>query len=174
MSFQGWLFSIGAFFMLVFFIVGSKKHGYIWVVLSLIFVGVPTFLPRQIFGSWNAIKFLKGKQVVSILFEPSQPDYDVNLSDSLVNISDTIQIKHILNLLTDTQIGYPSKPFTVWETRMIFVTKDNDSLAIKIKKTEDDGTIITSPPRKEFRKDELAEYLEKITHFTKPVKSKTR
>ena len=56
---------------------------------------------------------------------------------------------------------------------MILITEQNDSLSFRIEKTENNGTIIHSPDN-EFRKDELAEYLEKITNFTTPLGAKSK
>jgi hypothetical protein len=168
MSFSKWIFISGFLFIILYLV--SKKGTVLSKVLFVlaIFAFLGSFyLPGVIFGTWNSIKSLKGKEVHNIFLQPSIPDWPANLTDSLTVISDTSQIAYILDLLKKTEAYFPNHPIPIWETNMILITKENDSLSLRISKTENNGTVIYSPDN-ELRKDELGSYLEKVTNFSKP------
>ncbi len=123
------------------------------------------------FGKQNATKGLEEKDVTNIILRPSQPEFEVNLIDSPASVFSKDQIDKILNLLSNTEIFFPNHPNREWETEIIFVTKNRDSLKLEIDKTENNGTIIYAK-NNTFRKDELGTYLEKIVNFKKPVRAK--
>jgi len=169
MSFDKWFFLLGILFLIVFFLIRrkEKKISKVLFAFAIIILFAPLYLPRQILGKWDSVKTLKGKVVRSILLQPSQPEWQVNLTDSSINVFNKYEIYHIIDLLQKTEIYYPNHPTRIWETKMIFITTDGDSLTLKIEKTENNGTVIYSRDKK-FRKDELAKFLEKITNFTSP------
>lgn len=168
MSIDKWMFFSGLFFLILsFFIKKYKKTSIILRGVAILLIIVPLVLPKQFFGKWDAIKKLKNKDVISIILQPSQPEWDVNLSDSIINISDKGQIDYIISLLKKTDIYIPNHPDRIWETKITLVTEGKDSLALRIDKTQNNGTVIYEAENR-FRKDELAEYLEKITNYTVP------
>ena len=172
MGFDKCFFLLG-FLFLIIYIVCKKNTVYskVLFVLTILTFIVPFYLPRQFFGKWNSIKALKGKEVLNILLQPAQPDWPINLTDSLITISDKSKIADISNLLINTQAYFPNHPETIWETKMILITKDHDSLLLRISRTENNGTVIYSPDNR-LRKDELGSYLEKIINFKKPSRMK--
>lgn len=103
--------------------------------------------------------------------ELQQIDWEVNLTDSPELINDTNKINKIMGYLRKTEAYFPSHPRRIWETELIFITTGNDSISFNIQKTDNNGTVIYSPDN-EWRKDEIAEYLEGIVNFSKPLRAK--
>ena len=173
MSIDKWIFVIGILCLTIFFFIRKKKKkiSKVLLVVGLLILFAPLYLPRKIFGKWDSIKNLKGKIVNRILLQPSLPDWDVNLTEASLNIDSRNQIDNITALLKETEIYYPNHPKRIWESKIILITNENDSLILRVEKTENNGTIIYSNENR-FRKDKLAEYLESITNFTKPLKVK--
>jgi len=169
MSLDNWILFSG-FLFLIFYKFSKKGTIYrkVFMILAVLAFLGPSLLPRQLFGRWNLIKTFKEKEVRSILLRPSLPDWQVNLTDSLVVISDKRQIADITNLLKKVNAYFPNHPIRIWESDLILISKDNDSVWLHIDKTENNGTIITSSSNSYYRKDELADYLEKVTDFKKP------
>lgn len=171
MSINNWFLGIGALlFISLFFIKKERKLYKVVLILAIVTSLGGPFLPLQLFGKWNAIKSLNGRPISRIVLSPSAPDWRVNLTDSLVTIANKNEVANIVKLLQETEAYVPSHPMRIWETQMVLVTTDNDSLALEIHKTTDDGTVVYATG-KELRKDELSVYLEKITGFIKPTKS---
>jgi hypothetical protein len=140
------------------------------ILAIFLFLG-PNFLPGKMFGKWNAARGLKAKDVTNIILRPSQPGFEVNLIDSTTSVSNKDQIINIVNLLSNTEMFSPSHPMRKWETEMILVTKDSDSLKLEIDRTENNGTIIYAT-NNTYKKDEIGTYLERIVNFKRPVRAK--
>jgi hypothetical protein len=170
MSIDKWIFFIGLFFLVLFFFVrkSSTKSKFLLIMALVMIVG-PMVLPRQVFGKWNSIRALKDKEISRVILQPSLPGWEVNLTDSVIIIFDKVQINNLLDLLKETDLYIPSHPARIWEVKMTLVTIDNDSLSLKVEKTENNGTVINTHDNK-FRKDELAKYLERISGYTTPMK----
>ena len=114
---------------------------------------------------------LRGKEISKILLRPSEPGWEVNLTDSPVLINDSNKINKIMGYLRKTEAYFPSHPSRIWETKLIFITTGNDSISFQIEKTVNNGTVIYSPDN-QWRKGEIAEYLERIVNFSKPLRAK--
>jgi hypothetical protein len=168
MSIDKWIFYIGMFFIVLFFVVKKKhKASKFLLALALLIIFCPMFLPRQFFGKWDSVKMLKNKNISKIILKPSLPEWEVNLTDSIIIVSDKNKINYILNLLKNTDVYFPGHSPTIWETKAILVIENNDSIFLKIQKSANQGTAIYESLNV-FRNDELSEYLEKITNFTAP------
>ncbi|HEY6901163.1 MAG TPA: hypothetical protein VI233_10990, partial [Puia sp.] len=170
MNYSNWLFLIWVVFFMAFIFVSRRKKRFLFIGIVLILF-VPLFLPRQVWGKWDSISMLNGKQISKVLLKPSEPGWDVNLTDSLEVIVDSNQINQLMGYLRKTELYFPNHPRRIWETKLIFVTKEKDSISFQIQKTENNGTVIYSP-NNQWRKDEIAEYLERIVNFSRPVKGK--
>jgi energy-coupling factor transporter transmembrane protein EcfT len=173
MSLDKYFFIAGALFLIIYFLIKNKKSrlNLILPVLGILFLFAPLFLPSSFFGKWDLIKELKNKEIRSLILQPSQPAWEVNLVDSVVKIENKKDIEYLLSLLHKTEIYSPNHPIRIWEVKLIFVTGDNDSIPLKIEKVEKSETVIYSK-QGSFKKKGLAEYLETIVHFYKPVKGK--
>src|SRR6201986_3931018 len=138
------LFFIGIF-LLVTAVFTRKRHSgisrFLFVLTILSFLG-PVLLPRRIFGKRNVVKKLEGKQVGSMVLIPSEPGYAVNLTDNIISGFSEEERGHILSLLKQVEIYFPNHPMRDWETDVLFVTKDNDSLVVRVEKTSNNGTVI--------------------------------
>ena len=148
----------------------KKLNVTLGVLMGLIFIG--QFLPRQLWGKWNAISKVEGKSLSKILLRPSAPDWKVNLTGKDFIISNQKQIDTIINLLQNVEVYFPGHPSRIWETKMIFVSLQKDTFEIKIHQTENNGTVIYTPSN-EWRKDAIGSFLEKIISYEKPVYSDT-
>jgi hypothetical protein len=135
-----------------------------------VFIG-SIFMPRWLLGKWNIVKMLEEKKVNIIVLVPSEPRYDANLTDRPISVLKKDQQGQIINLLKKTELFFPSHPMRSWETKMVFYTIDNDSLVLEVNKTINNGTLIYTKGDV-YRKDDLGEYLEKITNFKEPQKVK--
>jgi hypothetical protein len=168
MNFNNWTFYFGIFLMILFFFSkkGSKNSKFL-IAGAILMIFSPLYLPRQIFGRWDSIKELKNKKVKKIIIEPSKPEWEVNLTDSILAISNISQIDYIVGLLKNTNIYSPGHSGTIWETKMILIDDDNDSIFLRLTKTENQGMAIYTSDNN-FRKDEIADYLERIANFTTP------
>jgi hypothetical protein len=168
MNFNSWTFYLGIFLMILFFFSkkGSKASKFL-IAGAIFIIFSPLYLPRQIFGRWDSVKELKNKKVKKIIIEPSKPEWEVNLTDSILAISNISQIDSIVGLLKNTNIYSPGHSGTIWETKMILIDDDNDSIFLRLAKTENQGTAIYTSDNN-FRKDEIADYLERIANFTTP------
>jgi hypothetical protein len=166
-------FSLALLLIIVsFFIRKDKKRiGKFVTLLALVFLFLPFILPKRWFGEWNAIKGLKGKQIVTVIIEPSSPDWKVNLTDSSLEITNRNVIDTLSKLLSKTQAYFPNHPMRIWETSIVIVTNEHDTLKLKVSKTKNNGTVVTSPGG-EFSIDNLDEYLEQLTNFKEAAYSK--
>lgn len=175
MSIDKLSFLIGGLFLMLFFFIErkEKKISRYFFIVAIVVLFAPLYLPRKIFGKWNSLEPLGGKVIKKIILAPSQPEWNVNLTDSSVTILNKTEIDKISNLLKETEVFYPNHPLRVWETSMIFIAEDNDSLILKIEKTENNGVVIFSQNKK-YRKDELAKYLENLTMFTSPHRARMK
>jgi hypothetical protein len=54
---------------------------------------------------------------------------------------------------------------------LILITTDADSLVLDILKTQNNETLIYTASHNIYIKDELGEYLERVTNFKEPVKA---
>lgn len=152
----------------------KKKHNKIsrgLYFLVIAFILGPIFLPGWIFGKWNVVKSLGEKPVSYIMFTPSEPGWEVNLTDTPVKVVNKEQVDHILSSLQHIEHYSPSHPMRIWETKMVLFTNSHDSLVLEVNRTENNGTLIYTPGNS-FRKDELGQYLEQITNFKRPQKAK--
>jgi hypothetical protein len=143
----------------------SKKIYILLIVVVLLFM----YLPRKIFGKWNAVSMLDGKQIERIILRPSSPGWEVNLTDSVLIITDRSQIDSIHTLLKGSYVYSAMHPSLVWETDMVFVLANKDSVVINIEKSSNDGTIINNGTNN-WQKNEVGDYLEKITSYSHPYK----
>ena len=162
-------FYTGGLCLIISFFVGEERKTFSRIMLGagfLILFAPLLFLPTSIFGKWNAIKKLQGKEITTIVLQPSLPGWEVNLTDSTVVISGKNQIDSISNLLHNTEVYFANRYSRIWETTMFLVTKENDSLLLKIEKTENE-TDITTPGNK-FKNYTLGAYLEKLTGYKAP------
>jgi hypothetical protein len=144
--------------------VRNKRRILLWSSWILF---VPLFLPRQWWGQWNAIKILEGKKISKLVFVPSTPGWEVNLTDSLTVISDTSEINELLGYLQKTEVYFPGHPIRIWETNLIVVTTANDSIHFNIQRTENNGTVIYTPNDK-WRKDEVGPLIERMVNYRHP------
>ena len=148
----------------------KKLNVTLGALMALMFIG--QFLPRQIWGKWNAISKLEGKNISQILLRPSEPNWKVNLTDKDFTISNQKQIDTIIDLLQNVEVYFPGHPSRIWETKMIFISLQKDTFEIEINQTENNGTVIYTASN-EWRKDAIGPYLEKIMSYRIPVYSDT-
>lgn len=137
------------------------------VAICILLLLLPVFLPRKMFGKWNSISSLNDKNIRKILLLPSKPNSKINLVSSTQIINNKKEIDNILTLLRRTEIYFQNRRFSVWQTKLILVTANNDSLRLEIHKKDDEETVIYTP-NSEWRKDEIGIYLETITKFRGP------
>lgn len=152
----------------------SKKVKLALNVLAISFLIIP-FLPRQIFGKWNAISLLNNKEISQIRLQLTEPNWKANLVGHDLFILNKQQIDTITWLLRKVDIYSPSSRMTrVWGTKMILITTTRDTFEMQIHKTTDEynGTYIETPSN-EWRSDTLGNYLEKLTQYHQPVYSDT-
>lgn len=142
------------------------------LVMAILFLFLPIYLPRQIFGRWNSMSNLDDKVISEIHLQPSLPDWKVNLVGRDLIISSKPQIDTITRLLRNANVYFPSHPMRIWETKMILISTTRDTFEIEVHKTSNDGTTFETPTNR-WRKDELAGYLEQITEHRQPVYSDT-
>ena len=170
MSYTGLLFLVWAI-LLVFLFFSKARNKRILILAVGLLLFAPLFLPRQLWGKWDSIKILKGKEISKILLLPSEPEWEVNLTDSIELITDSNKIKQIMDFLRKTEVYFPNHPRRIWETKLIFITTANDSIPFKIQNTDNNGTVIYSSDN-QWRKDEIAKYLERLVNFRKPLRAK--
>jgi hypothetical protein len=172
MTIYSWIIAIALVITILSLSVQRKLKKNLFKVLfaaSLLYVIGPGLIPRQIFGNWNALKKLNDKRVEVIILRPSSPGWQVNLTKDVIRIVDSNKIDSIVKLLHQTQPYESSHPMRIWETDMIFFTKD-DSLILNVQKNDNNkGTIIDRPDASnELRQDKLGTYLEMITNYKNP------
>ena len=166
------------FFLLLFIFVlivysavkkgGTEKLNRILISAVLIICFGQIFFPRQIFGRWNSISKLDGKEVNKIILSPSSPDWQVNLVGKDFIISEKQQLDTLIYMLQKVEFYSPSHPTRTWETNLTMYCSDHDSLIIKIHQTDNTGTVIYTPTS-DWRKDDIGSYLEKLTLYKTPV-----
>ena len=154
---------------LIFSKLGKNKAKNIVIVLFILNFIAPMLFPRQVFGKWDAIQQLKGKEITTILLKPSEPGWEVNLTDSCFIITNKNQIDTIVNLLRHCDVFIANHPARKWETEMVLVTGDQETLSLQIQMTDNNGTDIYGPAG-EFRQDVLKGVLESITKYSTPFK----
>ena len=175
MSYHIILWLLFVVLLITFSIVKKRKNKRLNVILwasMLIILAGQIFLPRQLFGKWNSISKIGNKNITEILLQPSEPNWEVNLTGKDFVIYNKKQIDTIINFLQNAEVFFPEHPSRIWETKMIFVSLQKDTFEIKIHQTENNGTVIYSPSN-EWRKDAIGTYLEKIISYRKPVYSDT-
>ena len=139
----------------------------------MIFVSLGSlFLPRQFLGKWNSIYKLGNKEIIEVLLIPSKPNWEVNLVNKKFSIRDKKEIDTLLGFLQKTTVYFPSHPLRIWETKLIIISRNKDSLEIEIHQNKNNGTVIYTPTN-EWRKDEIGNYLERLTNYIKPAYSDT-
>ena len=174
LSFHSWTTLIFILLFALTWLLHKKKktkYANILIATAVVVAIVPEYLPGWVYGKWNAIKSIKGKQVTYLVLRPYPPNWKNNLTDTIVHITNNSQIDQLLNLLENTEIHFLNNPFRVWETEFIVITNEGDSLFLRIKKTTHEGIVIFSP-EETFRNDKLGEYLEKIARLPKPANDK--
>lgn len=173
MSLDKYFFIAGVLFLLIYFLNRNKKRKFMLTlpVLAIFFLFAPLILPSYFLGKWDSIKEVDGKEIKSIILQPSQPEWNVNLVDSTVHIENKNKIEYLIDLLHKTEVYSPNHPTRIWEVKLIIITVNNDSIPIKIEKVENKGAVVYSK-RGKFKKDGLAEYLEAVVNFNQPVKEK--
>lgn len=156
--------------LITFSIVSKKKNRRLNIILVtlmlLIFIG-QIFLSRQLFGKWNAISKIENKDITQILIQPSEPNWQINLTGNDFIISNKKQIDTIIDLLQNAEVYFPRHPNRIWETNLIFISSEKDSFQVNVRQTENNGTIIQTPTN-EWRKDKIGDYLVKLVSFNKP------
>lgn len=150
-----------------------KKIKTVLVAIFIIII-LLSLLPRQWFGKWNSISTLNNKEVSEIHLLPSEPNWKVNLIGRDFIITNKKQIDSITQLLRKTEVRFTGHRYRDWETKMIFITTTKDTFEIKIVKEKYDNysTLIYTPTNK-WRRDEVGNYLEKLTNYHQPVYSDT-
>jgi hypothetical protein len=103
---------------------------------------------------------------------PSEPNWKVNFVGKDFFLFERKQIDTIVHLLQKVEIYSQSHPIRIWETKMIIYSSNQDSFEIEINQTENNGTVIYTPTN-EWRKDEIGNYLKRLTYYKKPVYSDT-
>ena len=175
MSYHTILWILFVLLLITFSIVKKKRNkklnATLWALMIIIFLG-QMFLPRQLFGKWNSISKLNGKNITAILLQPSKPNWEVNLTGKDFVISDKNQIDTLINLLQKVELYSPGHPLRIWETKMIVISSQKDSFDIEIRQTKNNGTVIHTSTN-EWRKDAVGDYLAKIISYRKPVYSDT-
>ncbi len=149
------------------------KHRKICLALAIasIIIFFLIFFPTgQPLGKYNSIPELDGKTISAIHLLPSEPDWKVNLVGKNFKIANKQQIDTITRLLRTTSLYTPSHPIRIWETKMKFITTSDDTFELTINKNNNDynGTVIQTPFNN-YRMDEIAGYLEKVTNYRQPV-----
>ena len=145
----------------------SEKTFFKILAICILLLLIPVLLPRKMFGSWNSISSLNEKNISKIILVPSAPNSKINLVSSMQIINNKKEIDSILALLRTTEIYFHNRRFSVWQTKLIFVMANNDSLGLEIHKKDDNETVVYTE-NDEWRKDEVGVYLETITKFRKP------
>lgn len=173
MNLDKYFFITGIAFLILFFFTKKRKNKFYLILplLAIVFLFGSYFLPISFLGKWNAIKELNNKEIKFLILQPSQPHWEVNLVDSEVTVINKSQIEYLSKLLQNVEVYFPNHPVRIWETRLIFVTADNDSLPLKIEKIEKNEAVIYTQHGK-FKRNDLAEFLEEVVKFNKPAKSK--
>src|ERR1700757_39652 len=119
MSYTKVIFLIWAI-LFVLFILSKARNMRVLILATGLLLFAPLFLPRQLWGKWDSIKMLRGKEISKILLLPSAPDWEVNLTDSPVLINDSSKINKIMDYLRKTDVYFPNHPRRIWETKLIF------------------------------------------------------
>jgi hypothetical protein len=151
-----------------------RKKTLVWIFLIVLIITLlfKSSILANLFGNkWNSITSIESEQIGLITISPSQPEWEVNLVDTSIIITNDIATKDILSFLQNSNLYSPSHPIRKWETNIILFTTSNDSVSVRIVRLQDGETIIYSN-KGIFRNDELAPYLEKLFQFSKPVKRK--
>ena len=162
MSIDKWFFFIGlSLVFLSFFMRKKLKIGYWLSILGILMIFGPRIWPNRLFGNQNAIQDLKSKDVAYVVVLPTFENSKYNLSDSVIIISDKIELDSLVGFLEKSGIFIPNHPMMVWKTELKFFTTDKDSLSLIIEQTGNNGTII-NPNGRESRNDEVGRFLEKI------------
>jgi len=157
--------------LFITFIFINKKFKWVIFLSITLVLFLPLILPSKIWGKWDSTSALRGKEVSKILLRPSTPDWEVNLTDSPEVVSDRNKINQIVEYLKETELYFPGHPRRIWETELIFITQENDTIPFQIEKTENNGTVISSPDDR-WRNDEIAGYLEDLANYHKPLRAK--
>ncbi len=145
-----------------------KKHQ-IWFFLAFFFsVGI-YFVPSGVWGKWNLLKPLKDKRVTKVIISPIVSDYDVNIVDTLFEISNNLLVDTLTNMFKNVLIYSPAHPSRIWETNITFITTEKDSLKFNVWKIRGDKTIIYKQNRDVYLNNELAGYLEHLVNFKIPI-----
>ena len=165
------LWCIGILLFILFSIVKNKRLKWLCFGLGCIILFMPS-LVLKLFGRLNSIKKIEGQTIDFILLRPSEPDWAVNLTDSIFKITDLNQIQKIRKLLEHSEVFTPNHPGRIWETELIIVTREKDSMLLTVKKNDNSTSI--RGPNEVLRNDELTTYLEKITNFRIPKMAKRK
>lgn len=145
----------------------GKVKAILIIVILFLFFG-PTFLPSIIFGRWNSIRELHNKTITKIIIKPYWTPSEGNLSDSILELHNPEQIAHIQHLLNNTTIYEAGHSPSIWQTAIILITNESDSLPMHIFKTTEQGTkIFKDSSVDSYNQNELGDYLEKIIKYKK-------
>ncbi len=165
------LFILGTVCLMVYFHPIKKKKYPILLICGLIILFAPSFLARYILGKWNSISEIEEKKVDRVILRPSQPKWEVNLIDTVVEIQEGLKTRHLISLLKNTTVSVPNHANRVWEVEILLIMQVSDTVVIRVERLEGYGAVIYSK-RGEFKRDSLAEYLEQITNYSRPLKGK--
>lgn len=170
MSIDKIIFYLGAIILVVVLIAKPKKKlKGILILLILFLFFAPLFLPSNLFGKWSSIKELQNKTITTIIIKPYWEESDINLSDTILKVNDANQIAHIKYLLENTTIYRAGHSEQIWQTSMIIITQELDSLKMHIFKTKNQGThIFKDDNNNSYNQNELGDYLQKMTNFKIP------
>lgn len=150
--------------VMLIFILGRRNKKVSYIVgfsIGTLLMVVPRFLPAAFFGTWNAIPKFKSQKIAQIVFTPPVPGQKLNLTGSAVTISDQGVIDSVSQYLNNTQVYFANRPAKVWETNLILVSTNRDSLNLNIEYNADGQTKIRSGLN-EYRNDQLGAYLPKV------------
>jgi hypothetical protein len=169
MSIDKLLFYLALVIMLLVLITKPKgKTKTTLIIVFLFFLFGPAFLPSIIFGKWNSIRELHNKTITKVIIKPYWTLSNINLSDTTLELHNPEQLAHIQHLLKNTTIYEAGHSPDIWQTALILITKESDSLPMHIFKTTNQGTkIFKDRSTDSYNQNELGNYLEKIVKYSK-------
>ena len=106
---------------------------------------------------------MHNKAITKIIVKPYWTPSDINLSDTILELDNPNQLSHIEYLLKNTTIYNAGHSPDIWQTALILITKESDSLFLHIFKTTKQGTQVFKDKNADsYNQNELGDYLEKV------------